>query len=211
MRLFKWTALLMFAFALSASVSHACGNVVRLSKSKEVKALTAAERQLGTRDYAQTLNTLMGLYRYGPMSNRMKLGSSSPGLVRRARRIAAVAAIRTRGTRSLRFWNRDETDKKRVEKQIKWAYGQLKDALARTPDVPQRKSQFAEAQALIGERKAALTALEALAKDDLLVDAEAWALLAELRAEAGNADGAKAARTRCSAVAPDAPFCRPTI
>lgn len=208
MRFLNWT--IVIGLLTCATASHACKNAIRVAKSKEVIGLTTAENQLGKREYAQALNTLMGIYRYGPMSNRMRDNSSSPALVRRARRIAAIAAVRTRGTRSLRFWNRAESDKKRIKKQIKWAHAQLEGALKRASDDPRRKSQFAEAQALMGEQDAALKTLEALAKDDLLVDAEAWALLAQLRMQKGDAAGAKTARSRCSTVAPDAPFCRPT-
>lgn len=205
-------SVIVFAMSVSAPIAagHACGNVVRVSQSDEVRALVKAERQIAARQHAKAIHTLMGVYRYGPMSNRMKLMSSSPKLVRRARRIAALAAVRTRGTRSLQFWNQTVSAAPQIKRQLEWARAQLKAALKRAKDDPQRKSQLAEAQALLGERAAARQTLEALATADLLIDAEAWALLAELRAEAGDAPGAQTARGRCAAVAPDAPFCRPT-
>jgi tetratricopeptide (TPR) repeat protein len=210
MHVVKWTLALAMGIGASTTVSHACGNEVRLAKSAEVKALTQAERHLGKRAYNKAINTLTRTYQYGPMADNLTRVSTSKRLARRALRIAAIAAVRTRGTRSLRYWNRAETQRARISNNVSWAHLQLKQAYAWRPDDPQRKSQLAEAQALVGKRDAARTALESLAKDDLLIDAEAWALLADLRAEAGDSAGAKAARTRCSAVAPDAPFCQPT-
>jgi tetratricopeptide (TPR) repeat protein len=202
---------LILALSFAATSAFACVNAVRVSKDDEVAEVTLAERYMGERKYHEAIDRFLSLHTISLMSPRFDKMASSLRMARRMRRIAAIATIRVRGTKSLINFTRKEDDPAMIQTQLKWAHRQLRAAQARKPGDPQRKSQLAEADALMGKTDAARKTLEALAAQDLLSDAEAWALLARLRAEGGDTQGAKSAQSRCAAVAPDAQFCRPTI
>lgn len=202
---------LALVFALAApGVAAACGNEVHLTKRQEVRGVVRAEKLLEKRKYTRALKALFSLYGYGLRSARASYASGDKALFARAERVAALVGVRTGGKVSLTHWNGKVKTAKAIANQLKWARKVLEKAHAKAPDDPALAGHYAEALALTGAEGDALTRLEALAKADLITDAETWKVLADLRAAKGDAAGRDAATTRCEASAVDKALCRPT-
>lgn len=206
----RWIWMVTLGALMAPGVASACGNEVRLSKSDEVKAIVKAEAYLEKRKYRRALGTLMTAYGRGPMTARARHASNDKALAKRARRVGALVGVRTGGKLSLAFWNQPIEKPKAIARQLRWSRDRLKAAHEARPDDPARAGHYAEALAAIGETDAALKILEPLAKADLIVDAETWKVLADLRAAKGDAAGKDTAMTRCEATAIDKALCRPT-
>ena len=204
----RWIAMVAFCAVLAPSLASACGNEVRLSKSDEVKAIVKAEAHLEKRQYRRAVRVLMGAYGHGPMANRGVSGDR--GLRQRVRHIGALVAVRSRGAISLRFWDAAKVTGNAATQQLRWAVRQLKLSHTDKSNYPAQAGHYAEALAAVGKPAEALAILEPLAKADLIVDAETWRVLADLRAAQGDQAGKATATTRCEASAIDKAVCRPT-
>lgn len=203
----------LFIVALCAQTPGAglaCGNEVHLTKRQEVRGIVRAEKLLQKRMYPHAMKSLFTLYRYGLRSARAHGASRDEALFARARRVAALVAVRTQGKISLDAWNGKVKSPKGIARQLKWARDVLAKAHTAKPDDPAVAGHYAEALALTGAEDDALKRLEGLAKADLITDAETWKALADLRSKQGDTAGRDAATTRCEASAADKAICRPT-
>jgi hypothetical protein len=100
-----------------------------------------------------------------------------------------------------------ETERARRQN-LDYAVSSLSALSEAKPDDPGLETDLAQAMALLPElRSKALEKLERLAERDLITSPEAYALLAELRAEAGDQSGEKLALSRCRAMAKSADSC----
>lgn len=201
----------LLSISLAApGVASACGNEVHLTTRQEVRGIARAEKLLEKRKYTHALKVLFALYNAGLRSARASMASGDDALFLRAKRVAALVAVRTGGMVSLDVWNGKVTGPKYAAKQLKWALDVLEAAHRAKPDDPATAGHLAEALALTGAEDEAHKRLEALAKDDLIADAETWKVLADLRGKKGDAAGRDAATTRCEASALEKATCRPT-
>lgn len=202
-------SLLLAGLLLPAS-ALACVNAIRLSNDKIVAQIDAASKRLDAGDFKGTIDAIVEAFPDG--LKRAPLTSSKYPAVFKAVAITSIAVVRsgdTVGIQKTLVMRRAKSKAKAAPKagELQWATERLDEWLAKAPEDPSRKAWVAEAQWANGKSVAAKTALEALAKADLLTDAFSWRVLAELRAKAGDAKGGKAALTRCKAASGDAAFC----
>lgn len=184
------------ALLLAPSLALACWNEVRLNTDAEAKAVDKAQVQLQQGDPAAAIATLRATYGQKAVLFPDRITSSEP-LGRKARGLISIAMIRD-----------GRIDPKSGQAANKSRRSQLRrlatDWLRRAAlsDDPLARARHAEALSQDPKQaKAARAALEQLAQDDLLAEAEAWLALARLRSAAGEAEGAQHAVGRCVTLA----------
>ncbi|MCY1070040.1 hypothetical protein OV090_35180 [Nannocystis sp. RBIL2] len=196
------------------AVADACGNSVMASLYRRVHkaeaALDAGKYQRAARLARAELARQEGA-RHGDKA-----------LERRARRVLALAVVRSGG--DVRVEERGRGDLLDEQPAISWAITALRqvrdDAIAAHPDcaleparcsadlVPSSAGELAEALARSPDlRGEALATLGRLAEADLMPGPDAWAALARLRGEQGDAAGREAAILRCRQMAGHGPRC----
>lgn len=156
----------------------ACLNGVTLSKRQAASLIARAEKALADGNAKQALSLLNE-----QLSDGYEI--SDPKLETRLERIWAVAKMRIGDSG-----------------EVGDALSTIKHQSGETPEDPYLRARLAEvlSRTKDGDKKAR-ELLEALAKKDLLVDAEGYAVLARLRERGGDASGAAAALARCKTMA----------
>lgn len=212
--------LLALLLLLTPAVSLACVNGVRLSKSAVVKSIAKAEALIADGKYNQALKTLNNAFERDGIKNAPPRFAE----VHKAQALAAIAIVRSGDTaiiddnararamqkaraRAAQKGLKSARPKAKTQSNLPWAFKELMEYAKHTQQAPQAVSWLAEAQVASGVIEPAFTALNGLAKDDLLTDAHGWLTLARLRDAKEDAAGAKAALTRCKAMAKDASIC----
>ncbi len=197
--------LLVSALALVPREAPACGNAVYRQVKRPQQLLVRAEQALGRGDARAALQILE--QRAGA---REKWSTPSPELADTPERqlerlhprgglVITDAAAAQRWDFLLAVAHLRQGD--RPAERVVRAFEQLAAAQGKAARPP-LLARLAEAQARIpAVRPAARATLEQLARRDLVPDAEAWAALADLRGEVGDAAGQKAALERCRKLA----------
>jgi hypothetical protein len=161
----------------------ACGNSYRYELDPKTNLLVKAEEALSEGDYKQAWR--LATDATGPVGKAVE-GKDKPSALQalRARtlRVASIAAIRTKG---------DVAGKKSADHVATWAVDQLRVLVQREGGNPYLQARLAEglAQQHDGAPEA-LTILKQLAADDLMPDAQAWLLYAQLLDDAKERDRA---------------------
>lgn len=148
------------------------------------KLLAGAEREL--RDFPRLVET--DELRAGSRPGTDRLGA-------RAQRIVALALVRSEGLLPLggRFAGTTAASRRR---NLEWSAATLRSAVA-SKGTPAAETDLAEALAKLPETRAeARTLLERLDQRDLVTSPRAYAVLAQLRGEAGDGAGRDAAQGR---------------
>ena len=185
---------LALAVLLIPSLTLACWNEVRLSADKEVQSIALIEAALQRGEAVNALKALRSLYGKQAIFRPDRI-STDKALGQKARGLVAIATIRAR-----RFdpkTGRPAT-KNRQRQVRRLVTHSLSELARRAPDDPLRKARYAEA--LAGDPKQvgkAREMLEALAKADLIGEAESWLMLARLRTATSDLEGAAQALDRC--------------
>ncbi|MEB2311250.1 MAG: hypothetical protein OZ921_01660 [Sorangiineae bacterium] len=144
------------------------------------------------------------------------LKPASATIVARAQRMLALAVARSNGALPVegqvpwwvqgRWLGGTEADR---AANLEWAVTTLRGIADTKAKDPASMTDLGEALARVDAHKAeARSVLEALAKKDLLATPEAYAALAELRGESGDASGKKLALARCQSMSNGAAVCR---
>jgi hypothetical protein len=146
------------------------------------------------------------------------LKASRSTLVERAQRMLAVAVARADGALPVAkevpdyargSWLGSKDGQRQAN--LSWAVSTLREVNDLKKDDPSVQTELAEVLAKVPEhRKEARSLLESLAQRDLVSTPEGYAVLAELRMQAGDAKGQKVALDRCAAMAKSAAVCRTT-
>jgi len=189
----------------TAAPAAACYNEVEQSLEPQTRAVSWAERLL-RRD--RTRRALRLAVRAEKSLDRVRVHPVGSALARvsrlraRAERIVAVATVRLDGavTRERgRAVRRIEDAARRAN--LEWAREVLGTRAADT-EAPVDRARYAEALASLDDRRdQALGVLRSLAEADLMPDARAYALLADLAREAGEGELADDASERCRGMA----------
>ena len=195
-------ALSLMTFTTPAA---ACGNSYRYELDPKTNMVVKAEEALHEGDYATALRFAVDAT--GAFGRSVE-GQTDPKQIAmlRARglRVAAIASVRTNGTASL-SGNAAKTD---PAANLTWAVAQLR-VLAQREANPYLQARLAEGLAKSGaSQKEALDILHKLAADDLMPDAAAWQLLAQLEGDAGHAAERDNALTQCKTRASDPSICK---
>jgi hypothetical protein len=147
-----------------------------------------------------------------PHIKRIKVGKAT--ITDRATRVLAVAIAREDGALPVKYqvpqrlhgtWL-GTTSEDRAEN-LEWAVTTLRALGEEKKDDPALQTELAEALAKAGEQVEARKTLEGLAKKDLIASPEGWAVLADLRDQAGDQAGSQVAMGRCKAMARDPQYC----
>lgn len=211
---------LLAALALSAAVSvtaddaKACGGGwwPEIQIDYRVQGIARAERDLKKGRYDAAAGSVIRMIPH----IRHYRGTSSDSIVNRALRVLALATARKDGALDigrevpreiLGGWLGEEKADRGAN--LEWSVATLKAASAKKKDKdPIANSELAEAMAHTDAHRAeGRQRLEKLAEADLLVSAESYRMLAELRAEAGDPGGRLAALDRCRKMTKNAEIC----
>lgn len=181
--------------AATSPQAEACVNGVEKRVNDNARMVTIAERRVRDGHHVAALHLIKSLR------------GLSPHLQKRARRVQAVAIIRTRGDLT-RDGNKTDNARSR-DAQIRWAVRTLMSQRDGMLD-PKLNMQIAEGLLLIPKRRAeGRKLLEELARRDVMPDARGYAILAELRAEAGDKEGSEEAARRCQRLGGSDDLCEP--
>ncbi|MFO0745393.1 MAG: hypothetical protein U1F43_06935 [Myxococcota bacterium] len=214
MKLFARMSLMgLLAAAPVAAVSApalACGNSYRYEIDPKTNLIVKAEEALHEGQYdvaaklAQDATGSIGKY---------VEGAKDPGglgaLRARGLRVAAIAAVKTDGKVDLAIPTPAQGAKTDLQANtLTWAVGQLRVLGQREPGNPYLQARLAEGLAKdAGTADEALAILAKLASDDLMPDAAAWQLLAQLQANKANAPERDKALDQCKKRAHDPSIC----
>ncbi len=152
----------------------ACGNSYRYEIDPKTNMVVKAEEALSEGNYAQAWK--LATNATGPVGKKVE-GQEAPAelaaLRARTLRVTAIAAVRTKG---------EVGGKKQADHFATWAVDQLRVLAARETGNPYLVARLAEglAQKADGEAEA-LAILAKLAADDMMPDAQAWLLYAQLQ------------------------------
>jgi len=210
---------LLAALAITATVgafakpAEACGGGwwPEIQIDHRVQGIARAERDLAAGRYHAAAGSVIRMIPH----IRGYQHTTGDHIVNRALRVLAVATARTGGQlnlekqipRQLHSWLGKDADERQAS--LAWSVQALKAVSKLKKKAPAVQSELAEAMAqLPAHRDSARTALEKLAKKDLLSTPQGYATLADLRAKAGDDDGRLAALQRCKTMAKDDRVCR---
>lgn len=152
----------------------ACGNSYRYELDPKTNLLVKAEEALSEGDYKQAWR--LATDATGPVGKAVEgqdKPSALPALRARTLRVASIAVVRTKG---------EIAGAKNAEHMTTWAVSQLRVLSTREGDNPYLRARLAEGLAQRAEGVSeALQILKQLAADDLMPDAQAWLLYAQLQ------------------------------
>jgi hypothetical protein len=205
----------LVAFGMVGAVSseaNACGGewVPAVEIDHRPEGIARAEKLMEKGDNVAAAATVI---RVMPHIKQLKAKSA---LVERAQRLLAVATARGNGSLAITREVPDYAQGKWVgrtaqEKQanLDWSIATLRTLSENSKDDTGIQTDLAEALAHVDGHKAeAKEILEKLAQKDLIASPEGYATLAELRSQAGDAEGQKLAQKRCESMAKTANTCR---
>ena len=181
--LMRFLSCVLFTMTLTAmpSAAWACSNAVELTRSEVKRLIADARAALDAGDALAALKLLDAAL--GWQAGEYFIESER--LQSKVDQIFAVAKSRAGSKAEVKEAVRTLRNALSADKQSAWLRTRLAEALSRTP------SGQVEALAILTD----------LAKRDLLVDAEGYAVLARLRKQQQDEAGAKQALARCSAMA----------
>lgn len=201
-------------FGSVASDAKACGGewVPAVEIDHRPEGIARAEKALNKGQHAAAAAMVIRMMPHVKNLKTKKLDS----LVGRAQRILAVAVARNNGAlpidKELPDYVRGTwIGKSAKERQtnLEWSIAALRKLNDVKKDDPAIQSDLAEALAKVDSHRAeAKDMLEKLAKKDLIVSPEAYAVLAQLRSQAGDDAGQKVALKRCETMAKNANVCK---
>lgn len=202
-------AALTVASLAAPTQARACGMSVNLAQpihpQKEVKPppspileVAAAERALEQNQPIVAASKVLAMF-----PGVRALESGRRPLETRALRVFALAVVRADGNlpgAAGLGWTRAAN--------LEWAVQSLKEIDASRPNEPSLQADLGEAMAHLPHlRGQALAMLDKLAQKDLMGSPQAYAALAGLRAERGDATGAAVAMKRCEGMAATPTVC----
>ncbi|MEZ4226446.1 MAG: hypothetical protein R3B13_36205 [Polyangiaceae bacterium] len=175
--------------------------------------IAMAEKQLDQGKTAQAAATIIRI-----MPHVADLNAKKSALTERAQRVLAVAIARNNGKLDIKaevpdyarsHWAGNSAKDRSAN--LTFAVNTLRKVNEIKKNNPAAQTELAEALARVdGSQKEARDILEKLAKKDLIATPEGYAVLADLRAKAGDAQGKKLALKRCEAMASSASVCKTT-
>lgn len=177
----------------------ACGNSYRYEIDPKTNLVVRAEEALHEGQYTEAVKLAQDAT--GAIGKAVE-GEADPkslGALRaRSLRVASIAVVKSEGKVALA--GQKET--------LTWAVSQLRVLSKREPGNPYLQARLAEGLAKdTTGKKEALEILAKLAADDLMPDAAAWRLLAQLQSDAGNGGERDKAIDQCKKRATDPSTC----
>jgi hypothetical protein len=201
------------ALAALPSEARACGGewAPEVYIDHRIQGVARAEKMFEAGKVDQAAASVIRM-----MPHIATLKASRSTLVERSQRILAVAVARADGALPVAEEVPDYArgtwlGVKDADRQtnLSWAVSALRQVNELKKDDPSVQTELAEVLAKMpAHKKEARTILEGLAQRDLVSTPEGYAVLADLRKDAGDAKGQKVALERCAAMAKSAAVCR---
>lgn len=204
------------AFAVAGAVSseaQACGGewVPAVEVDHRPEGIARAEKAVGKGQHAAAAAMIIRM-----MPHVGSLKASSSTLVARAQRVLAVATARNNGALPVgkevpgyaqgTWLGKSEAHR---SANLEWSVKTLRALGEIKKDDPAIQTDLAEAMAKVERHRGeARKILEKLAKKDLISTPEAYAVLANLRSQAGDTKGEKLALKRCESMAKSVAVCK---
>ncbi|AKV01235.1 hypothetical protein AKJ09_07898 [Labilithrix luteola] len=191
---------------ISARSAHACGMSVGLeevAKPTPVQEIARAEKSLENGQNVAAARTVLATF----AAIRNTQAGGNP-LETRAMRVFAMAVVRTAG--NIREVKKREALDWTPAANVEWAIQALREIDAKRPNDPTVQADLGEALSAVTHGQAeALEILGKLADKDLMGSPFAYAALARLRSQKGDAAGAEAASKRCVEMTKTPGVCKP--
>jgi predicted Zn-dependent protease len=185
--------LLCGALLLGARRAPACGNAVSIEEERVDKVM-AAEKWLRTGRAKESAQLLIQHF------PTLKTIEPKDKLILRARRILALAVVRTDGLLPVPAFAATTSEDRR--KNLEWAVQAMRESDADAPGLPIVRANLAEALATLPEhQQEAFDILDGLARRDVLPTTQGYHTLAHLRALVGDDEGARAALQKHASLA----------
>jgi predicted Zn-dependent protease len=196
------------SLALSAP-AHACGMSVRLDPTPQrptpVQEIARAEKALESGQNLAAVQAVLGTY---PRIRSATVGQNP--LETRAIRVFSLALVRSEGKADEKAAKVAVNGEWSPKSNLEWAAQSLREIDQKRPNDPTVQADLGEALAKLPEtQKEALEILGKLATDDLIGSPHAYAALAKIRSDKGDASGAEAAIKRCEEMSKTPGVCRP--
>ncbi len=211
------TAALVASVFCMPVAADACMHVLRPREDPDVQMLRVVERDLDRQRYSNAARRVLRRFPtiHGPAVARQSAQRRNrpPTLAvsasfERGLRVVALALVRNHGHLRLRAPWSGVTQRQR-DVNVAWATDVLSRQYDRTPEDPLARSQFGEALSRSAtSRPAARELLEGLAVREVVPESMAWAALADLRDETGDAAGRDQALASCRRIAVQPQTCR---
>jgi hypothetical protein len=198
-----FAVLALAAVALPGRPADACHNSVERVVDVAARSVRRAEALLADGAHRAAIQEALATF---PEALQLTHRARRAGLFARAQRVVALAAVRSGGAVRLGNHMSGKTAEQRAAN-LAWAALVLRHHHARTHDVVVA-AELAEALAATPVGRAEAHAiLKELGDGDVLPTARAWALLAQLEQERGDATAAARAGRRCREIAPNGDTC----
>lgn len=216
----KIAAVLAFALVPAAFVAssaalesnaHACGMSIRMDPTPQrpspVQEVARAEKSLENGQSFVAAQAVLGTF---PGIRNVTVGKNP--LETRALRVFALAVVRSDGAASEKKAHVATANglEWTPEANLEWAVQSLREIDEKRPNDPTVQADLGEALSKTrGGQAEALKLLQGLAQRDLMGSPHAYAALAKLRTDNGDAAGAEAAIKRCEEMSKTPGVCKP--
>lgn len=204
-----------FVLTTAAGMGHAraCGMSIRMDPTPQrptpVQEIARAEKSLERGQNLAAVQAVLGTY---PGIRNVTAGSNP--LETRALRVFSLAIVRSEGSvdekkaRAASANSLEWTPKANLA----WAVQALREIDEKRPNDPTVQADLGEALSKTQAGQAeALKILQGLAQKDLMGSPHAYAALAKLRTQSGDAAGAEAAVKRCEEMSKTPGICKPSV
>ncbi|MBX3216591.1 MAG: hypothetical protein KF850_31435 [Labilithrix sp.] len=193
-----------------ATDANACGMSIRMDPTPQrptpVQSIANAEKAL---ENGQNLAAAKAVLTNFPKVRAVTAGANP--LETRALRVFALAVVRSNGAvteKSAGFSSGGSEWAPTAN--LEWAVQSIREIDAKRPNDPTVQADLGEALSKLPHgQKESMTILQGLAQKDLMGSPHAYAALARLRSEQGDAAGAQAAIKRCEEMSKTPGVCKP--
>lgn len=204
MKITKLAAIVLAAVPAALAVTYsadanACGMSIRMApvpqkqKPSPLQLVARAEKSLEDGNNLAAAKTVLTTF------PRIRVANAGDNpLETRALRVLALAVVRTNGRVNEKAVGIASKTEWTPSANLEWAVQAMREIDAKRPNDPTVQADLGEALSKLPRtRQEALSILQRLAQKDLMGSPYAYAALAKLRSDQGDASGAEAAIKRC--------------
>jgi hypothetical protein len=191
--------------------ANACGMSIRMDptpqKPTPVQEIAKAEKALESGQNLVAAKAILGTF--------PRVRTAQPGanpLETRALRVFSLVVVRSNGATTEKSAGFASQQDWTTNANLEWAVQSLREIDAKRPNDPTVQADLGEALSKLPHgQDEALKVLQGLAQKDLMGSPHAYAALAKIRSEKGDAAGAEAAIKRCEEMSKVPGVCKPAV